>query len=76
MELMMNDTERAKIANEFLAAELAKLDDPDTQIFRLKARVQTATDWAKSHRVGGPLDILELRKGGYIRWIQRKSGCK
>lgn len=26
--------------------------------------------------VGGPIDVVELDKGGTIRWIQRKDNCK
>ena len=38
----------------------------------LRERVKLSTD----HYVGGPIDAVELDKGGTIRWIQRKSNCK
>jgi len=72
IEFWIGETERAKIANQNFRSELTRMDKPDTEILRIKAGVETAIAWAGNRLVGGPIDILELRKGETIRWIQRK----
>lgn len=76
LEFIQNQTGRAKAANAQLEAELVKGSNPDAGVMRVKAAVQAAIDWANNNRVGGPLDILELKPGGTVNWIQRKQGCQ
>lgn len=64
-EFILNQTERAKIANSHFESDLAKMKNPDFVVLKLQAAVQAAIDWADNkNMVGGPLDILELRRGG------------
>jgi hypothetical protein len=78
VEFLANKTERAKTANDRFQAEItANKANSDAEIIRLKAAVAAAIDWAENkNMVGGPLDILELRRGGRLNWIQRKENCK
>lgn len=77
IEFLGNKTERAKVANTNFRAEIAGTKNADVEVLRLKYAVQSAIDWADNkNMVGGPLDILELRKGQTIHWIQQIDGCK
>lgn len=76
-EFWQNTTERAKAANVRMRGEISQIINPDMEVIRLKNAVQAAIDWATNKNlIGGPLDILELKRGGIINWIQRKPGCK
>jgi hypothetical protein len=77
-EFLVNKSVRAKIANGKFKAEMTgSKENPDTRIMTLKAAVATAIDWAENKNVvGGPLDILELRRGGHLNWVQQKQNCK
>jgi hypothetical protein len=76
-EFWAKETERAKLANADLDSQFARNKDADRELLRIKAAVQAAVDWAQNkNMVGGPLDILELRKGQSIHWIQAKPSCK
>lgn len=75
-EFWQGQTARAKVANDQLQKQLATGPNADPDVLKLMAAVQAAIEWAKdkSH-VGGPLDVLELKRGGPVHWIQRKPGC-
>lgn len=57
--------------------ELAKKWPPAEADVRVAMRlVELIIKYDTDHYVGGPIDAVELDKGGTIRWIQRKSNCK
>jgi hypothetical protein len=76
-EFIDNKTDRAKIANAKVNEEIARSKYADIELLRLKAAVASAIEWAENkNMVGGQLDILELRRGGRVNWIQHKEICK
>jgi hypothetical protein len=75
-EFLDNKTARAKVANAKFYADNAGNKNADLEMLHLRAAVSSAIEWANNkNMVGGPLDILELRRGGRLNWIQRKKGC-
>ena len=43
--------------------------------FRLIRLIELTIAEDTSGTVGGPIDALELRRGGEVRWIARKDNC-
>ena|ERR1700680_22314 len=75
-ELLEVTSDRAWTANERLKREIVfgRVADPYARI--LEVSIQFACDVAiHKNEIGGPVDILELRKGGKIKWIKVKSQC-
>ena len=76
-EFWQNQSVRSKEANARMQKSISKIQSPDIDLIKLRFAVQSAIDWSDNPNViGGPLDILELKAGGKIHWIQRKKNCK
>jgi hypothetical protein len=76
IEFMIGQSPRAVVAQSRLRQTITATAHPDTEALTLQSAVQSAVDWAVyKNLVGGPVDMLELRNGGTIHWIQRKKEC-
>ncbi len=76
MEFLQDRTERAKAGNIRMEEQIARSTTPDREVIRMRTAVQSAIDWAQQQSSGSsPLDIVELRRGQTIHWIQRNPNC-
>lgn len=72
-ELLGLNTERARVEMGRLQRELAEIPDAEREIRRITRLVELSIAWLPDDAgVGGPVDVLELRAGKQVRWIQRK----
>ena len=68
-------SERAQA--EWIATQNQKINWPSEEAdVRMAMRlVQLVIKYDTDKDVGGPIDAVELNKGGTVHWIQRKSNC-
>jgi hypothetical protein len=74
-ELIENKTARAQAENREWNKQAPSIPARDRDA-RLTAHfVDAIIRFSGDKRVGGPIDILELDRGGY-RWVERKTACQ
>ena len=74
-EVMSGRTGRAKKAKQQWNSVREKLALPEQDAFVTKTVAELIADWAQTTVIGGAIDVVELRKSGEIRWVQRQSRC-
>lgn len=75
-EFSQNQTERSKAANTAFRSAIAIVHPPDFNAFWLQYAIRSAEDWAvHKNEAGGEVDILEVRAGSDVKWLQVKKGC-
>lgn len=72
-----------KVTSPRANAELAisreqahKWQPGEFEVRRAMRLVELIIKYDTAHDVGGPIDAVELRKGGTVHWIQQKAKCK
>jgi hypothetical protein len=76
-EFLELQTARARSEAAQQESELASVD-ADAQLARRAARLVDLTIGMQppdQSTIGGPIDILQMRAGGQIDWLQRKESC-
>jgi hypothetical protein len=75
-EFLNRTSKRALLASERIRQETESGRAEDLSARILEASIQFASDVAiHKNEIGGPVDILELPKGGKIKWTKVKSRC-
>ena len=74
-ELTTLSSPRAKAAQRQWEIERSKLSAADQDAFVTERIAELVAKWAGTADIGGPIDVVELRSSGEIRWIQRQHHC-
>ena len=70
-------SERADAARARLRRAIASTPNADAEALTMQFAIKAALDWAiHKDEVGGKIDILELTRGGSVRWIAVKPACQ
>ena len=76
LELLEMRSDRARTEMDKMAVEVAGLPEDEKQIHRLRRLVELSIAWLPPDAgVGGVVDVLDLKAGSVIRWVQRKAVC-
>jgi hypothetical protein len=75
LEFFNQTSERARAEAERAAIELEHLTPEEQAIHQAIRLADLTIAHDPSGQVGGPVDVVELTRGGEIRWIQRKPEC-
>jgi hypothetical protein len=77
LEFAGRQTDRAAIAMDKWIKSVREGQVTDIDSAGLEAGIRFASDNAvHKNEVGGPVDILELRRGGKADWVKAKPQCK
>jgi len=77
-ELIIGETGRAKLETKRLEAEVIGMSQNDADIHRAIRYAELTFQYTPQQgqdMVGGPIDVVQLGRGGALRWIQRKPQC-
>lgn len=74
-ELTTVSSARAKAAQRQWEIERSKLSAADQDAFVTERIAELVTNWAGTADIGGPIDVVELRSSGEIRWVKRQHHC-
>ncbi len=75
LEILANETARARKENSRWVAELQKIPAADKIVSSNIRLVQLTEMYDGTSDVGGPIDALDLSPSDGVRWIQRKPNC-
>jgi hypothetical protein len=75
-ELTTASSARAKAAQRQWQIERSKLNVPDQDAFVTERIAELVAKWAGTEDIGGPIDVVELRSSGEMRWIKRQDHCQ
>jgi len=74
-EMIEGNSERARTSMQKFEADHPGVKPSEVLGLTAVGTIEFVRDYAQSEYIGGPVDAVEMRSNGDIRWIQRKANC-